>query len=235
MIKQNGIEMIGVKHMGENVPIVVQNGEVLFYRHITDGLAQHYDGLNRGSNPLVWQDLQGVNDGSLELNVSFGTDSAIFNGGRIKFVGETSPEFVMMTVLSYSKAGTYSRIFGDPSFPSSYFQTAQDWRLRYYLMGNDVDFLPPTVLEENRRYHLCVRYKGLNNKAELFVNGIRVAETQNNMPLPQSTAFAYLGGNNTTTRFLTGEMCNFMRYERALTDEEIMQNYIVDKFRFNIP
>jgi len=208
-----------------------------------EDLTLHFDGINNtgighdsGTNIRSWKDLIGNNDGLLELDAKFNEDCVEFNGNsRVRFRGDITPEFTMSMVLSYKKVGTHPRFTGDPSFPTFCASSSSDWSLRYYLIGHDADFFPATSIEEHVRYHLCVRYKGAGSKAELFVNGIKVAETKNSPPVPSSIVSAFLGGNNLTTgntRFLTGYICNFMLFGKAKSNESIANNANVDFYRF---
>ena len=50
---------------------------------------------------------------------------------------------------------------------------------------------------------------------------------------PTSTTTAYLGGNNAGNN-LSGTIYNFMLYDKALSEEEIRSNYVIDATRFNM-
>ena len=83
--------------------------------------------------------------------------------------------------------------------------------------------------------HFAYVYGHNGHKVDLYINGILVGTNNNVTSDPISVPITYLGANNTENRYLNGEICNFMRYDRALTSSEIAQNALVDNMRFISP
>ena len=229
-------------------------GDLLVYynpQYIYSNLTQWYDGIdNTGTgvhNPTAttWTDLTGNNNhGLLQFDAVFDNDCIFFNGyARVRFQGNITPQYTIMTTMSRLRIGAHPRIMGDPKYPSIYFHTNRTagqglWSPSFYAPPYDNTFTPAEQpMVDAQRYHIAIRYKGINNPVELFMNGIKVGQTSSNIVPPENVSAAYLGGNNIntgSTRFLTGEMCNYMVYNVPLPDADIKKNFDVDKIRFNI-
>jgi hypothetical protein len=216
---------------------IVKGTQVVFNKeYISDGLVQHYDTMKNNGvsyDPLVstWTDLSGNNDGTIENGVW--TERALqFDGtARVKFEGVITPNYTIMgTFLRYSTQNAHPRLFGENPYPTMYLTTAS-YRYSIYGQGVDTTFLPITVMPANKYVHLAIRYDSSAKLIELFEDGIKVAER----PVSSDaiyTQYAYLGSRNTSDRYLQGEICNFMRYNRVLSDEEIVNNFLIDREKY---
>jgi len=204
-----------------------------------DGLTLHYDGIERGNNPLIWKDLIGSNDGTLE-NAVWLDKSLQFNGdARLLFTGDITPDYtIMMVAKRYPTQGAHPRLTGESvegtdQYPCFLLQTNSN---NYSIYGHGVDaqFLPLRAMPANVFVHLAMRYNSVTKTVERFENGIKASErvgTVDATSVPQ----VYLGGRSDAIsgeRFFNGEFCNYMVYDKALTNDKILNNYHVDYERF---
>ena len=95
-------------------------------------------------------------------------------------------------------------------------------------------------IEDNKIINICLTYNG--EKVVLYVNGIEkgvnntnttgiISKTQNN------TVFAIgtnPSGKNAGNNILSGKVYSTKIYNRALSEDEIHHNYILDKNRYGI-
>ena len=110
---------------GKGIIRAVIDSDVVWERkYIPHGLVQHYDALNNtgsGYDPLavVWKDLAGTNDGTLQLGGTWIGNALQFNGNnRVRFNGEITDDYTIMATMSIVKSGTHPRLFGDPRYPT---------------------------------------------------------------------------------------------------------------------
>ena len=204
-------------------------------KYIGDGLVQHYDAIDRGNNPAIWKDLSGTNDATIENAVWLGK-SLQFNGNaRVSFRGDITPDYTLMGVFKrYASQGAHPRFTGE-SFASNssypYYYLASNTN-NYGILGHGIDiaFSPAKSMPPNVFLHLAWRYNSTTKVTEAFENGIKVGERTGTVDATPSP-LVYLGGRTDSisgTRFFNGEICNYMVYDRALTEEEMVNNFTVD-------
>ena len=214
--------------------------------YITNGLAQHYDAIKNmwtGSEhswtALIWKDLVGSNTGIVE-NATWNWDALEFNGinSIVEYSGDITSHYTIMgTVLVNYVAGKKHPRFVDgvnTSYPGLYFYTS--WGgLAYALYWHGKDHWNVTKASPNgKRIHIAYSFDG--TQVKLYVNGVFTRGiTTKTQPLPRP--LNWLGGSKSfaESRFLSGEISNFMRYEGALSNEEIAWNALFDNSRFIHP
>ena len=221
---------------------------------MTSGLVQHYDGINNtssghSSSATVWKDLAGTNDGILKPaiggNLTWTSNCLQFSSGAVVFSGEITNFYTIMGVALAKDVGTYPRIVdGSPingtnnnTFPGFYIvrtdgasQASKIFRI--YGHGLDAPFVPTVPAIFDKRFHYAYRFDGA--KIDLFING-EWKGSINSTAVPNDKTSVLLGAGDISGRYLSGEICNFMRYDRALTSSEIAQNALVDNMRFINP
>ena len=224
-----------VNNMGELVNLLANI--LLPPEYVTDGLVQHYDAIERGDNPLVWKDLVGTNDGTITNGIWL-DKSLQFNGdARVSFQGNITQDYtIMMVAKRYDIQGAHPRLIGELSnntaYPAYYIRT-NNYNYGIYAHGADIDFTPVRSMPADIFVHLTWRYNSSTGNVDLFENGIRISSRAVTVDATSSTT-AFLGGNNTTTRYFNGEICNYMVYDRALELHEIDKNFKTDWVRFLI-
>jgi len=208
-------------------------------QYISEGLALHYDALNNtgsGYDPdaTIWKDLAGNNDGVLQ-NAVWTEKSLQFNGNaRVMFAGTITPAYTIMSVFKrYDSLGAHPRLNAEIPYPSFYLNSNNAYAYAFYGQGKDTFFVPRKIMPTNEYVHVAFRFSSvIGSPVEFFENGTLVGSISNVTQLPTSVATAFLGGRSDSVRFLNGEICNFMRYSRSLSDEEVHQNYLVDSLKY---
>ena len=222
--------------------------------YITDGLAHHLDAINNvdvgthDPTAAVWFDLAGGNNGSCENIIWDGGDCAKFNGTNslVEFAGTVTARYTIMGTMAVvhtpgTHPGGWQPRFVDGTnntYPGFYFRNSQsatndrDFAYAMWANGQDRFIAPRTPSPNNERIHIAYQHDG--TEFRLYVNGV-LTGTQATTANAASRALTTLGFSRAyANRALTGEICNFMRYTRVLTEDEIQNNYEVDKIRFGI-
>ena len=107
-----------------------------------------------------------------------------------------------------------------------------------YTINNDRQIVDiGREIESNKKYILTGSYDG--NIIKFWENGQKT-ETQGNGVIkePRNNTVIALGtdalGSTSGLTFLNGKIYSVRIYNRALTEEEVQQNYQIDKMRFNV-
>ena len=209
--------------------------------YVTRGLVKHFDGINNTGSGYsessdIFKDLVGNNDGKL-IGVPVWVENGLKLSGddpllKVEFRGDITSDYTISCVHQIDKMTTHPRLWGDPVFPSC-FINSNTRRYSNFSSGRDAPFEPFTLAQMGVKTQVTIRYSQETRIAELFIKGVKVAELDN-VPIPRSVPTAYLGNNAAANRGLDGVIYNNLYYGLALTDSEIMSNYLVDKERFGI-
>ena len=212
---------------------------------------QHYDKNHIGDIAGKIEDIapNGTNDGTL-LNVQLSSDGRYLeaNGvdSRIDFVGEITPRYTIMGVfmlIPVDDNQLHPRVVdgagGNNRYPGIYARKqaaggTRDHAICVYGHGKDTAITPITLFPLNQLFHLAYRYNGTS--VDVFINGNYVGKIDTTVDAPGWSLTSLFGSSFTANRYLKGGACNFMRYGRALNDEEIRNNYEIDYDEFiNLP
>ena len=215
---------------------------ITYIDYVSSQLALHYDGINNtgtghSNNPTVWKDLVGNNDGQLIGTTAWDDKGLTFNGTntKVQFVGNINSTYTISIMVDPILTGQHPRLVGEDSgsnnFPAIYLYSSNGYRLAVYGHGKDSQFPGSNIPVAGEKTIVTMTYS--MNAIKLYVNGVYISEVSSTS-LPASSAKAYLGANSTTTRYLKGKIYNFLVYDRALTQEEIEHNVMVDRFRYGI-
>jgi uncharacterized protein (TIGR02145 family) len=212
---------------------------------VQSGLILHLDAGNTSSYPgtgTIWKDLSiSGNNGTLVNVPTF--DSA--NGGSIVFDGvndyanlgnlnstifsHTSPWSVQFTVKIVKFVNEY------PGFMIKGDSTRSGVLVFYTNNGNmfwkhnNVN-IPIITLTPNRIYTIVFTYSGFESQSvRAYINGVFVT-TVGPMVSTDSSSPLYLG---TGDGFSNSGFYDFLKYDRALTPQEVLQNYDTTKGRFD--
>ena len=222
---------------------VTELHQSILTQYVMDSLVMHYDGVdNTGSghdsDALVWKDLAGNNDGVLTNCVWMHRSLKFVGASLVEFVGNIPQSYTMqISYRAYPSQGAYPRLWGDSPFPSLYLHSAQGYRFGLIGQGVDLAFIPATTpARDSSLVTAAISYEHDSGIVYLYVRGTRVASVSTaNVVNPQSVPLVTLGGRlSPPDRYFNGEIHNFMMYDRVLTEDEIMTNYLVDTQKYKL-
>jgi hypothetical protein len=229
---------------------------------VTDGMVLSLDAANTKSyvsGSTVWRDMSGNNySGSLTNGPTF--NSA--NGGSIVFDGIDDYVDCNSTVVNLNSSFTFASWVQTPSNLSnnSSFRrligrgdnnsafTGEWAATSYNLLGNgfafeiddDVTKSGPfgnIIITPNTWYYV-IGVANRTNALSLYINGILDNSTADNTSLNINPPYnLYIGSqrsNNAPSFFLNGKIALNQVYNKALTPQEIAQNYNAQKSRFGL-
>lgn len=214
---------------------VLINGEN-YNTYDTDSLKVWYDGINNkedghDSSVNTWYDLSGnSNNSSTFIGSNTWSDNGLKLSGVVPFVGNINEEYTLSMVVKPSNTGTNPYLIYGDSFPSLYLDSSDDYALTFKGQNLTSKVTPKTTLSTDKPSLVTVTYK--DNTVSVYVNAMLIG-TLSTDTKPTSVATAYLGGNNSTSN-LSGVIYNFMMYDKALSEEQIRSNYIIDANRFDM-
>ena len=219
----------------------------------TNGLMVYLDAANTRSYPGIgntWYDLIGNRNFTLQNNPSFIADSA---GGSIRFTAANShhatanslPLLTTWTVEVWFfhtgvSTGTYpaiiSEVFSDarlnfalfsPNYSVSNFQLQTG-----YYTSNNWFWTDNYTIAQNNWYHAIGTYDGSNVK--LYVNSVLQLTTASATTPTRSNSGIVLMRRWDRGDYYGGSLSTVKIYDRALTSQEIVQNYNATKGRFGL-
>lgn len=216
--------------------------DVTFNGYNKNGLLVHYDGYKKVENN-VWRDLSGnSNDGIL---YNFNSDA--WNNNGINFDGVN--DYIKTTQVSSFPSGSSqytleivfkSDLLNDRNnlinlgiYESSgnanniYISSLTSVSHSYWENNLETN----SILENNHSYTVTALYDGLNRR--IYLNGKMVAEdnASPNTILGNITIGDEIPGIG---GFLSGKVYSVRIYDRALTNDEIKSNFVIDSYRFDV-
>ena len=225
-------------------------------RIVTDGLVFCVDAANKRSYPgagTTWTDLTAnKNNGTLTNGPTF--DSA--NAGSIVFDGTND---YVACVQSFSRNQTQLTISSWVKFNNFttsraiYVETKNDVSSRIDLAvtssqgirfaGRDDDsdsftqfaISATSLINTDVWYNIVGVYDPLNTNNNVYLNSVNVTSVSLNLGdgFPDTTsATQRIGNNGPNTAYMNGNIALVQIYNRALTPDEIRQNYLATKGRY---
>ena len=213
--------------------------------YIHDGLLVHYDGYNKPVDN-VWNDLSGNgNNGTLynfsenawnNNSISFdGTDDYIETMQLSSFPTGAS-QYTMEITFLYSTPKHKNNLLNMGIYDSSgkgnglciYSNENIHWFNHWY-WDNDLNIAFP--INQSNKYLVTALYNGSQRKLYLFGENI-----SSDNATPDTVIGDITIGKETPGQggFFNGKVYSVRIYNRALTDAEINNNYMVDKYRFDV-
>jgi hypothetical protein len=221
---------------------------------ITDGLVFAVDAGSERSYPgsgTTVTDLVGTNNGALVNGVGY--NSA--NGGSFTFDG--TDDYINLSTLSNSMnsseftIGTVIKIdsFASSSSSRPYISNWNSWSpgsqkgflLRTFMTSNKSSFwwcdgtnytslTSTTEMSLGEYYYVCVTYS--SSGVKIYVNGVLEGTSSSLLGGVVFESNTRIGYTSINTGFFDGNIANARIYNRALTAEEVLQNYNAQKSRF---
>jgi hypothetical protein len=226
---------------------------------VTNGLIFNLDAANPSSyvgSGNTSYDLSGFGNTATLVN---GTGFGVTGGGMFVFDG--SNDYITlgdkldmgMSNYSFSCWVNLSSVSGTRTIFSKSVADYQPYRyalllinnkLRPFMRGNlndsDVEFDSTLSLASATWYHTTVVYER-SSTMKLYINGTLDSSASishwQNLDIQNSYTFkiaSYADPNDSASYFMQGSISNFVAYNRALTAQEISQNYNATKSRYNI-
>lgn len=231
--------------------------------YVTDGLQVLYDGKTGLSKDLsYWPDLSGNNrDGILKnFETIIMDDNGLYFDGIDDYILIDKMNYenvTMQIVLKYSSftLGNYNYSFCnfdtggygfavDANTGTNTFEINIDGEYLFYFKNGEYVYRDElgnkmNPAEVNKKYFLSGSYD--NRSVVLYENAKKYTIDIAGLITPTwSNTYMIIGGNPTgtnlqnNTKRLNGVVYAIRIYDRALTDDEVLQNYNVDKERFNL-
>lgn len=225
--------------------------------YVSTGLILHYDSINNtgvGHNPVTttWKDLSG--NGIEGNKVNFNNNSAsgftsnglVFDGQNDYVTAGNSGSIGIenyLSITAWVKFGNVAdnvrvgNIIGKYNhIPHFNFEGHTSGRLRFYWNGGQIDFFGTKDLRGVWHNVAVVRNK-LDDTIKLYIDGVldaqRTAGTNISPSWPLKIGDDYRNNNLPAIPF-NGHIGSILVYNKALTENEIKQNYKIDKSRFGV-
>jgi len=209
---------------------------------VTDGLVLALDAANHKSYPgsgTVWRDLSGEgNDGTLTNGPTFSDGAIVFDGvdDYINIIDSSTLDgFSSVTFEAWVKpnnSASYRRIY-DKNYNNAYnFSISNTHTFYIYINGS---YSVSTVTVDNTQWnHLVATYN--NVSAIFYKNGIAVTTNAFSQgAVGTNSDDLRIGTNyNSTSSQFNGHIGLCKIYSKALTSQEVQQNYNATKSRFGL-
>ncbi|MCL2341832.1 MAG: LamG domain-containing protein [Firmicutes bacterium] len=211
--------------------------------YIYNGLAAYYDGINNtgsghSTTATTWKDLSGNgNNGILAGNYTWNNNN--IKGGTNGFWADCGnnqstniANEITMEVLVKKTYDSNQIIIAKNHTNSYYLNTSGNSAIVYF---NNVTYTVTGLFPQNT---LALQTTTLKSGiAKIYMNGI-ISAQNSGYTLPANTGNLYMGKSQTvveTNSPIRSEVYAIRLYNRALSDEEIAQNYKIDKIRYGLP
>jgi len=215
---------------------------------VRDGLVLNLDAAKRDSYPgsgTSWRDISEMgNNGTLENGPTFDSD----NGGSIRFDGgddyvtigaKEDFNFILGNFTagcwfksSQSKifAGLFGKVLGN-----DYGWTLElsSGKLRQIYAPTEIN--SPLSYNDNNWHYAIMVCQSLSQNMYMYVDGILIGSTS--MPssyIPPTNAPLWIGGWGNISFVLNCNIAQTSIYNRALTAQEVLQNYNATKSRYGL-
>jgi hypothetical protein len=216
---------------------------------ITDGLVLSLDAGNVKSYPgsgTTWLDKSGnSNNGTLVNDPTFSSE----NGGSIVFDGvddyvdiSTTPNLTNpLTICAFVNTsvitGSTQAIYGPSANGSDNWLSIVNSRVNMFATQtqdvNNFVIIGNTIISSNKWYHITGIVN--DNVTSLYVNGVfEVASSPQAFTVAGWNSTARIGQRATGQFPFNGRIASICGYNRALTAQEILQNYNATKTRFGL-
>ncbi len=215
-----------------------------------DSLLLQLDGIEHGEEDGKWKDLSDKkHDGTIN-NVQVNEDHLEFNGtdsyvdfGKAKDLGlEDNHSLTIDILFGYTESQNTKSIVSAWDVSSSItgglsfgIDNSQSDIIKQCADDCDNNKINSTKkLNDGLKHHVVAIFDFESNEMKLYIDGnLENSETMNpSMTLGNNSLI--IGSLNKETDFYKGNIYNVNIYNKALTEEEINQNYKVDKARYNI-
>jgi hypothetical protein len=217
---------------------------------VEDGLVLYLDAANERSYPgsgTTWSDLVGSNNATLTNGPTYNSGNSgsfVFDGVNDYAdmssynLGLNVNNFSAEFAFQYSSIGNKNTLISiNYAYPSSGYLIRQDSNNKIIVFsdhGSETFIVSNTTISASQIYYATICQS--NNTCSIYLNGVldRTATLLN--PILDVSKEVYLGrrGLPAIGAYLDGNMYNIKIYNRALTAEEIAQNFNATRSRYGI-
>jgi len=216
--------------MGVKVgPRIIQNGLIL---DVDAAVSRSYSGTGLTANGLI-----GGIGGTLVNGVGFGTTNNgffIFDGSNdhINFGNSSTLQQTSGTISAWAKTsapgGSYRGIIAKQGayglFYTDSVLVAYDW-------AADTPRSTGINIADNTWKNVVLTYQsGVSNGTRIYINGVSVLTAT--ITIQSQVANLFGGAEANANQFASCQISSFNMYNRALTAQEVLQNYNTTKGRF---
>ena len=210
---------------------------------VSDGLVYFIDPVNRRSysgSGLTANGLVGGIGGALVNGTGFSSvnnGSFFFDGSNDHILESNNSIFNFASgFLTISVWVNFSSVSGQRSIITNY-QSATGWAIQLYtgviiVTSGDYNIITGTkVIQANTWYHISIT--GSSNSYKLYINSQSEGNIHNGS-VTFSSAGSLRIGQIANAHYLNGNIGQVQIYNRALTQQEILQNFNATRFRYGI-
>jgi hypothetical protein len=210
---------------------------------VSDGLVFFLDPANRRSysgSGLTANGLVGGIGGALVNGVGFtsSNNGCFFFDGSNNYISEPNNSIFNFAsgFLSISVWVNFSSVSGQRSIITNY-QSAIGWAVQLYtgviiVTSGDYNIITGTkIIQTNTWYHISIT--GSSNSYKLYINSQSEGNIHNGA-VTFTSAGSLRIGQIANAFYLNGNIGQVQIYNRALTQQEILQNFNATRFRYGI-
>lgn len=230
---------------------LIEKSEYTTDDYIQDGLIAMYDGKNNtglghDDTSKVWVDLSGNgHDGTIIGDINWNDDSLSFNGttnavnlGRIDLQDITMEIIVLDEGVNTDDYVTYVANFENGGYGVGRY-VKKGLSMDVHINSEWVQVYSKNTFVANKKISLSGSYS--NNKLRFYEAGVLQQESNPNGSIDMTTNNTVMmiganpsGNDDPVWSLLKGKVYSVRIYNRALSEEEVKQNYTVDKVRFGL-
>ena len=212
-----------------------------------DGLILHLDAIDNTANghnqsTTVWEDLSENGNNGTVTGAIWGSNSIYFDGVNDWVnCGEINNQYITMEItFSPTEIGRTQEFFGNWQTGGGGIGIDAEGQVycNAHINGDYRIVKAPNACQANNIYHVIATYDGTTEK--IYVNGVLVDQisVSGSITAPVENTVVSIGsnpvGSEIGTALYKGYVYSAKIYNRALTEEEVLQNYEYEQERYNI-
>lgn len=214
--------------------------------YIKNGLILHYDGIdnvsagNHNASTTTWYDLSGNGQNATLYNCVINANNVGFNGSNsyARLPANALGSWGASTIEIVAKVNNKSVVIADNSTISARGLALNSTNEMCISIRDNYNTFNSTqnLYGSNVLYDLIWNAAN-NNNASIYINTTSTSKTSNVTTFSSSSSYPVLGKriySQGSTWSLNGNIYSIRVYNRALTMDEIRNNYEMDKARFGI-
>ena len=218
--------------------------------YIQDGLLVWYDGISntgttRSTSTTTWKNLASSSYNGTIANGTWGDNYLTFNGTStwVK-VAVINPTRVTVEGVFKSTATTGSTqyVAANVEYGGYGLALLNGRQFRSLIYGNSLgeySYATSTITASTSTiYNASTSFDGTNQKIHVFGEEVATTPLTDTIKSPSGNTPLAVGvnpnGTSTDGSWFKGQIYSIRLYNRALTDDEIYHNYLVDKERFGV-